>query len=53
MKERKCNMSLNSIAYNAISHMLCESEMTIEEICDYIGCTKEDLLEYDLIDEEE
>lgn len=46
-------MSLNTIAYNAIGHMLCESEMTIEEICEYIGCTKEELIEHGLIDEAE
>jgi hypothetical protein len=46
-------MSLSSIAYNAIGHMLCESNMTIEEICEYIGCTKEELIEHGLIDESE
>lgn len=46
-------MSLNSIAYNAVCHMLCESNMTIEEICEYIGCTKEELIEHGLIDENE
>lgn len=46
-------MSLSTIAYNAIDYMLCEGKLTIEEICEYIGCTKEDLTEHGLIDENE
>jgi hypothetical protein len=42
--------SLEAIAYNAIGFMLCESEMSVEEVCEYIGCTKEDLEEYGLLD---
>ena len=41
---------LESIAYNAIDYMLCESEMSVEEICEYIGCTEEDLKRYGLLD---
>lgn len=43
-------ISLDAIAYNAIGFMLCESEMSIEEICEYIGCTEDDLRHYGLID---
>ena len=46
-------MDINVIAYNAIDYMLVEAQMTIEEICEYIGCTEEDLREHNLIDEEE
>ena len=42
---------LNTIAYNAIDYMLCEAGMTVEEICEYIGCTMEDLLDHDLIND--
>ena len=45
-------MDINTIAYNAIDYMLCEAEMTVEEICDYIGCTEEDLRNNGLIEEE-
>lgn len=48
VEEKK--FSLDSIAYNAIGFMLCECEMDIEEICEYIGCTKADLAEYGLLD---
>lgn len=43
-------MSLESIAYNAIGHMMCECEMSISEICEYIGCTVTELQEYGLLD---
>ena len=45
-------MNINTIAYNAIDYMLCEACMTIEEICEYIGCTEEDLRNNGLIEEE-
>ena len=41
------------IAYNAIDYMLTEAEMTVEEICDYIGCTEADLKSKGLIEEDE
>ena len=41
--------SLEAIAYNAIGFMLCEAQMTIEEICEYIGCTVTELQEYGLL----
>ena len=46
-------MDIKTIAYNAIDHMLCECAMTIEQICNYIGCTEEDLRNNGLIEEDE
>jgi hypothetical protein len=46
-------MDIKTIAYNAIDHMLCECAMTIEQVCDHIGCTKTELIEYGLIEEDE
>lgn len=46
-------MDINTIAYNAIDYMMCEGQLTIDEICDYIGCTKEDLKNNGLMSEDE
>ena len=46
-------MDIAAIAYNAIDYMLCEAELTIPEICDYIGCTEEDLKELGVLAEDE
>jgi predicted transcriptional regulator len=46
-------MDIKTIAYNAIGYMLCEAGMTVREICEYIGCTEEDLRNKGLIDIEE
>lgn len=46
-------MGVKTIAYNAICYMLYEVKLTIPEICEYIGCTKMDLIELGLIDEDE
>lgn len=46
-------MDITSIAYNAIDYMLFETNLTIPEICDYIGCTEEDLKELGVLAEDE
>lgn len=46
-------MDIKTIAYNAIDYMICEAGMTIEEICDYLCCTEEELREKGLIQENE
>lgn len=46
-------MDIKTIAYNAIDYMLCEGDLTIDEICTYIGCTEEDLRNNGLIEEDE
>lgn len=48
MKDKQ--MTLESIAYNVIGYMLCEGEMELWEICEYIGCTMEDLEKYGLLE---
>lgn len=49
MKERENGMNIDTIAFNAIDYMLCEAEMTVDEVCEYIGCTKKDLKDYGLV----
>ena len=53
LEEEREIMDINTIAYNAIDYMLCKGELTVEEICDYIGCTEEDLRSNGLIEEYE
>ena len=45
------NERLKIIANNAIDYMICKGALSVQEICNYIGCTKEDLIEYNFIDE--
>lgn len=45
-------MDINTIAYNAITYMICETDLSIVEICDYIGCTEKDLRELGILTEE-
>lgn len=45
-------MDINTIAYNAIDYILCEGRLTVKEVCDYIGCTEEDLRSNGLIEED-
>lgn len=46
-------MDIKTIAYNTVDYMLCEGNLTIPEICEYVGCTEEDLRENGLIAEDE
>ena len=51
LEEEREIMDSNTIAYNAIDYMFCKGGLTVEEICDYIGCTEEDLRSNGLIEE--
>lgn len=46
-------MDIVTIAYNAIDYLLCETKLTIPEICEYVGCTESDLRNYGLLTEDE